>query len=316
MNEQQRLAQVQALEILDTPAEERYDRITRVAQRMFNVPIALVSVIDANRQWFKSSVGTCLQETPRNISFCAHAILDNKTFVIEDAHLDDRFIKNSLVTEPPHIRFYAGRPIRLPATYSPETGNMGTLCILDTKPRTMSEDDLELLDDLALMIESEVHAHYAATIDDLTQISNRRGFQMLGQKSLEYCQRYDVPACLVFIDINKFKPINDTFGHPEGDYALRQFSKLLLASSRRSDVVARIGGDEFLLLLMETNSYGASSVINKFQQQLDDYNRQAERGYELKFSYGVVEYKAEKHTHIDLLLEEGDELMYKCKNES
>ena len=121
-----RLRTLTSLSILDTPAEERFDRLTRLAQRLFNVPIALVSLIDSNRQWFKSCQGLDVRETPRDVSFCAHAILGNDLLVVPDAAADARFADNPLVTGEPFIRFYAGCPLK-----APNGSLLGTLCVID-----------------------------------------------------------------------------------------------------------------------------------------------------------------------------------------
>lgn len=152
--EKQRIDALYKLEILDTQTEERFDRITRMAQIIFDVPIALISLVDVNRQWFKSCSGLSIRETPRNISFCSYAIMDQEVFVIEDALKDDRFAKNPLVTGTPHIRFYAGRPIK-----SPDNQNVGTLCIIDNFPRKMSLPDRKILSDLSKWAEMELIAY-------------------------------------------------------------------------------------------------------------------------------------------------------------
>src|SRR5437660_3237533 len=110
-DEPERLAALQALNVLDTPPEERFDRITRVAGRLFGVPIALVSLVDASRQWFKSVQGLAERETAREVSFCGHAILGDDAFVVPDARSDPRFADNPLVTGPLQVRFYAGQPL-------------------------------------------------------------------------------------------------------------------------------------------------------------------------------------------------------------
>lgn len=110
--EQIRLQHLRDLDILDTQPENRFDRLTRLAARLFNAPIALVSLVDSDRQWFKSKIGLPISETPRSIAFCGHTVLKNDSFVVENAALDERFADNILVTGPPHIRFYAGHPIR------------------------------------------------------------------------------------------------------------------------------------------------------------------------------------------------------------
>src|SRR5687768_8701894 len=112
-NEEKRIATLRSLDILDTPPEERFDRITRVAAELFGVPIALISLVDSNRQWFKSCYGLTMNETPRDISFCAHAILGNDIFYVPDTKRDPRFAESPLVTEQ-NIRFYAGLPLAGP----------------------------------------------------------------------------------------------------------------------------------------------------------------------------------------------------------
>lgn len=160
-DEAQRIATLHALNILDTPLEERFERITRLARHILAVPVALVSLVDSKRQWFKSCQGLDVRETPRNISFCGHAILGSDVFVVEDALLDARFADNPLVIGEPHIRFYAGQPLR-----TKNGSGLGTLCIIDYKPRHLSETELTLLRDLAAMVEDELDVHdtHAANI--------------------------------------------------------------------------------------------------------------------------------------------------------
>ena len=149
--EDERIAALKEFEILDTPPDEKFDRITKIAQILFDVPIALVSLVDVNRQWFKSCVGLSVRETPRSMSFCSHAILEEDVMAIEDAKNDKRFADNPLVTGEPYIRFYAGKPIR-----GPTNQLLGTLCIIDKVPRKLSRGDRALLIDLANWVESEI----------------------------------------------------------------------------------------------------------------------------------------------------------------
>jgi signal transduction histidine kinase/CheY-like chemotaxis protein len=151
-NEEQRLAALRALGILDTPPEERFDRITRLARRLFGVPIALISFVDAERQWFKSCQGLGVAETPRDISFCGHAILTDGPLVIPDALLDDRFADNPLVLEEPRIRFYVGQPLA-----TADGSYVGVLCLKDHRPRSLGAEDLQLLRDLAGLVEDHLH---------------------------------------------------------------------------------------------------------------------------------------------------------------
>jgi phosphoribosyl 1,2-cyclic phosphodiesterase/DNA-binding response OmpR family regulator len=142
-DEERRLATLRAMGLLDTPPDARFDRITRLASQIFAVPIALVTLLDRERQWFKSSVGMHVRETPREASFCAHAVFNRSTLVVNDALVDDRFAENPLVVGQPRVRFYAGAPLILP------DGNcLGSLSLLDTRPRWFSAADLQLLEDL------------------------------------------------------------------------------------------------------------------------------------------------------------------------
>jgi diguanylate cyclase (GGDEF)-like protein len=307
-NEKERLKTLRSTDILDTDPEERFDRLTRMAQRVFGVSIALVSLVDENRQWFKSKVGLDACETGRDISFCGHAILGNDIFIIEDALEDERFADNPLVTGEPKIRFYAGAPLRYL-----DGNKLGTLCIIDQKPRTMDEDDCTMLRDLAEMAEGELSAIQLATIDDLTKISNRRGFISLAQNSINLCARQETPVSMVFLDLDKFKPINDQFGHAEGDHALIAFADLMRKSFRDSDVFARIGGDEFVVLLTNTERENAAEIVARFRGQVDAYNAQAKRGYDLCFSDGIVSMLPDQDSLVDDLLREADVLMYEKK---
>lgn len=163
-NEANRLNTLRSLHILDTPPEERFDRITRIAQRLFGVPITLVSLIDAERQWFKSRQGLAVCETSRDVSFCGHAILGDSPFIVSDALLDERFRDNPLVTDGPRIRFYAGAPLM-----TGNGSNLGTLCVIDRVPHVFTEDDQQLLVDLARIAQQELLAQQLDTLDELKQ---------------------------------------------------------------------------------------------------------------------------------------------------
>lgn len=156
-NEKERLAALHALLILDTPPEQRFDRITEFAASEFEVPIALISLVDENRQWLKSSVGLNVCETSRDIAFCAHALLSTEPLIVPDAREDERFHDNPLVSGPPHIRFYTGAPLVLsPGVIA------GTLCLIDTKPRQLDEVELAILGTLRDLAVAELQERSAA----------------------------------------------------------------------------------------------------------------------------------------------------------
>ncbi|SIS93630.1 sensor domain-containing diguanylate cyclase [Neptunomonas antarctica] len=309
-NEEARLKTLRSLDILDTPAEERFDRLTRLAKHMFDVPIALVSLIDEQRQWFKSSVGLDVRETSREISFCGHAILSDEVFIVEDAAEDERFADNPLVLQAPYIRFYAGCPLR-----HLDGSTLGTLCIIDTKSRIFNKEDMEALRDLAALAERELAAVQLATLDELTKISNRRGFIMLSQQTLKMCSRTKISASLIFLDMNDFKLINDKWGHAEGDSALLSFAKIMGDTFRDSDIFARIGGDEFAVLLTNTSLKQANESIDRFRLAVDKFNKAAHRGYDLLFCEGVVEFDYKKKDSVETLMKQADALMYEKKSQ-
>lgn len=147
----ERCEALRSLSILDSEPEARFDRLTRLAQQLFQVEIALVSLVDEQRQWFKSRQGLDATETKRSISFCGHAIEQDRIFVIEDTHADERFSDNPLVTDGPRIRFYAGCPLKGPGGYL-----MGTLCIIDPRPRRFDDQDRDALRVLAELAEAEL----------------------------------------------------------------------------------------------------------------------------------------------------------------
>lgn len=152
-NEEERLTLLRSLALLDTPQDERFERITRAAQRWFGVPIAALSIVDQARQWFKTQQGLDCSETPRDISFCGHTILQDEILEVPDAREDPRFADNPLVTGTPHIRFYAGCPVRVMGH------KVGTLCLISPMPRKLDATERQLLTAMAEWAESLLTFH-------------------------------------------------------------------------------------------------------------------------------------------------------------
>ncbi len=303
-----RVFSLRSLNLLDSDKEERFDRLTRLAVSIFDVPISLVSLVDENRQWFKSCYGISAKETGRDVSFCGHAILGDEAFVIEDTHQDPRFVDNPLVVGEPHIRFYAGYPIRHVDNFI-----LGTLCLIDTRPRHFSHREQLILQGLAELVEREIHALQIATMDELTEIYNRRGFFASANQALNLCRRQSLPVSLVFLDLNKFKQINDRYGHALGDKTLQEFAHLLTLVCRQTDISARIGGDEFVLLLPNATDAEVKKILNRFEHLIAQFNIDQAKEYTIAYSYGVVNFDEAIHQSLDDLLAEGDQIMYKRK---
>jgi len=302
--ETQRLLVLRGLDMLDTLPEERFDRITRLARRVFGVPIALISLVDAERQWFKSRQGLDAPETSREISFCGHVVADDALMIVPDASDDDRFRDNPLVRSEPSIRFYAGCPVRMGGGLP-----MGTLCLIDRQPRALLPEDVALLRDLAAMVEDELRSLNDATTDPLTGLSNRRGFELLAGKSLAMTKRAAMPAALMLFDLDEFKAINDIHGHEIGDRALSDFAKALLKTFRDADVIARLGGDEFCVLACGP-AEAMSAPLDRLESQLATLR---DRPYQICFSVGTADYAPSRHASIHDLIADADQVMFTHK---
>lgn len=310
-SEQERLHALRALQLLDSSHEERFDRVTRMAKRMFNVPISLVTLVDEDRQWFKSNQGLDVAETSRDTSFCAHAINHDGLFIIPDAIEDSRFFDNPLVTEAPKIRFYAGYPLKIR-----QGVNIGTLCLIDQKPREMNLEDRHLLADLGQMIEQEIKSIQLATLDSLTLISNRRGFLTLVDHSLKICRRNRLPMSFLLFDLNKFKVINDTYGHHEGDFALITFARIMLETFRECDVVARLGGDEFVVMLTDCDDARIGTALDRFKVAITIVNETSGEPYAIQYSVGVAHFSYDTESSIEGMIQAADAAMFVKKKES
>jgi diguanylate cyclase (GGDEF)-like protein len=279
-DEAQRLATLREHAILDSPPEQAYDDLLRIAAAICRVPMGAVSLVDADRQWFKSRIGIDAAETPREYSFCAHAILEpDRMLVVEDAQDDARFRDNPLVLGDPNIRFYAGAP--LSAGGQP----LGAFCVMDDKPRQLDEEQLDALQALSRQAsillelrrlgralnhqlrerawyEQQLRAHQAeleaqnadlneqTRTDPLTGLANRRAFAVGVEKAIAAASDASAPLHLAVVDIDHFKTINDLHGHVEGDRVLKAVGDVLGAQAGAArGRVARYGGEEFVLLL-------------------------------------------------------------------
>lgn len=278
-NETERLAALRGYEILDTGPESGYDDLVMIASAVCGMPMGSVSLIDADRQWFKARLGIDDPETPRDAAFCAHAILEPETLmVVPDATEDPRFRDNPFVLGEPGIRFYAGAPL-LGAEGLP----LGTLCVMDRQPRDLQPHQIEALNALSRQVsrllelrraskalklqlqdrawyEDQLHRYQEALeaqnadlieqtrTDPLTGLANRRAFSAALAGALEA----GTACCVAIIDIDHFKVVNDVHGHLVGDQVLVEVAAQLRAASGGHGTIARHGGEEFVWLLPAT----------------------------------------------------------------
>jgi len=301
-----RLETLRNLKILDTDPEERFDRITRLARRIFGTPIALVSLVDSDRQWFKSRQGLEASETPRDISFCGHAILEEQTMVVNDTHADERFEDNPLVTADPNIRFYAGYPLS-----APDGSKVGTLCIIDHEPRDLSEEDQLVLEELGQIVEEEFAVSALMHTDPVTGLSNDTGFSIVSKHLLAMCKRMDSSATLMLVHLSNLHLIRGFMGQEACDRAAIEVTQLLLASYRDSDIVGRIAEDAFAVLLSNSGETNMSAARKRFLDRLHARNANSNMAFELDVKTYEVTYRSKEHDDIESLLDAAKSLAEK-----
>ena len=313
-NESERLEALLRHGVLDTDPEKHFDDLALLAAHICKTPIALVSLVDKERQWFKAQVGLAVKETPRNESFCAHAILQSDLFVVQDAANDSRFLDNPLVTGEPKIRFYAGMPL-LSANGKHA---LGTLCIIDRVPRQLSVPQRKALEALGrqaeALLEMRTLLHKEqelARIDSLTGAANRRSFYEKLEEELSRLRRHQRPFSIAYVDLDNLKKVNDKFGHEQGDSVLSTVSSTIRQSIRRADTIARLGGDEFAVLFSETGTEGARVAMDLLNGRLLDAMRL--QGWPVTFSIGLLTC-LEAQVSAEELVKKADDLMYLVKS--
>ncbi len=303
--ELRRLRSLYALDLLDGE-EQRFERFGRIAAQTFDVPVALVTVLDDDHQWFCAAVGTELDGNVRSESFCTRLIDDDSSLlVVEDTHLDPRFTNLPIVAGAPHIRFYAGASVS-----APDGERVGTLCILDIEPHTFDEPQRRTLRDLADLVESEVHHLRLAMTDDLTGLSNRRAFMAAARRYLALGERRGVPVSLVFCDVDGLKSVNDTMGHSQGDTLLRRAAEVLRANVRPIDLVARVGGDEFALVMYDTDGEAGTRAIGELSDAVAACNH-GQDGPTLSLSFGTA--TSTGNWLLEDLVDRADAAMYRAR---
>lgn len=280
--EQRRLASLHSLHLLDTPAETRFDRITSLAQRLFKMPMALITLVDRERQWFKSSAGMPGSETPRSESFCTHAIQDNRVMVVEDATRDGRVQNLKAVTGPDHIRFYAGYPLQ-----APDGSRLGTLCILDTQPHALEDHQLDILQTLGQMVEMEMAGDAETTLDSVTGVFTRPAFEYRAHPFLELARRLNTGVALLLFKLQGYNKAPDQQAISEGDQGvLARFAELLGQTFRHSDLVGRYSDDEFALLVLESEDYRLDRLAERLNRALSRIEAEVDQPLKLDVCIG------------------------------
>lgn len=312
-DEARRLAAVRSFGLLDTAPEPEFDATVRIAARLFNLPVALIALMDDDRLWFKSRLGVDLPQLDREVAFCAHAIMrPDEVMVVEDLRADPRFAGNPLVTGGPELRFYAGAPLQTPDGLA-----LGTIAVLGPNPRQFSSADCEALRDLSLAVMTAIECRRRADAlveiaktDFVTGLSNRAAFEA----ALARWERNAEAGAVLYLDLDRFKAVNDRHGHAAGDSVLSEVGRRLRLAVGEGAVVARLGGDEFGIL--DTQLRGAEAAHRLARRLIDTVSQPIHvEGLADPVSIGLsagvaLASPGGKHS---LVLQQADEALYQAK---
>ena len=260
-----RLAALDELDILDTPSELAFDRICALIKLIFDVEIGIVSMIDAHRQWYKSVIGLPTSEASIDGTFCRYTLQLGRPVIVPDTTKDSRFYDNPHVLGGPKIRFYAGAPIITSSGIV-----IGTVCAIDRSVREFGDREVAILTHLAALVMHELELRQEATTDPLTGAGSRRALKDEAGKLVALASRHALPLSCITLDVDHFKRINDTYGHAAGDKVLVAIVQAMKAELRQSDFVGRLGGEEFAVLLPQTDLTTAVHVAEKLRLQIKD----------------------------------------------
>jgi diguanylate cyclase (GGDEF)-like protein len=274
-----RIAALRALGMLDTPAEDRFDRITGMAKRLFGAHAAMITLVDADRQWYKSSTSDSVETRTEAWSFCANAVQSTGPLIVDDASKHPVYSQNPIVASAPHIRFYAGVPLA-----APDGHQIGTLCIIDRRARQLSLAEIDDLIELARSAESELQVRALsaaqlqlvnelsatrelARVDPMLRTWTRDAIEKILDIELAQKRKDGGQLGIALVDVDRFKSINDTHGHHAGDATLKEIATRIRSSTRSTDALGRYGGDEFLLVFADVDRPTLEIICEKIRQR-------------------------------------------------
>ncbi|MFM1936302.1 MAG: hypothetical protein RI990_1261 [Planctomycetota bacterium] len=327
IQERQRLETLERMALLYTPAEESFDRLTRLAARVMRAPIALLSVLGEDRSWFKSRYGLQVNEVAPDDGVIATVLDAPGPLVVVDALADARLARSGLVVNSPFVRFVAGTAVR-----APDGAKIGALCVADTEPRVGAEGDLPFLRDLAAVAEGELHrrqltfaqgdmirelgeARRRSMVDPLTRVWNRAGLDAILGREIDAARSRRVPLSVAMVDLDHFKQVNDRHGHGVGDVVLTEVARRLRVAARPIDSVARFGGEEFAVVLPECGEADARAVAERLRRRIGDSPITAGTAVRIAVtcSIGVATLQGDEHGSV--LMTRADIALYDAKGE-
>lgn len=296
-DEDQRLRDLERYGLLEADGDEHFERILDLTAAIFHTPIVALSLVEADRQWFLAQRGLERRETPREMAFCAHAIVHDEVMVVPDARADERFRSNPLVFAEPHIRFYAGAPLQ-----SPDGHNLGTLCVIDREPRDLSPEHRALLHRLAQLAMRELELRRRAHLCPVTGLPIRHTFLAIGERELARARRDSHPLALLLFDVDNLRLINNRWGHAAGDRVLADLVHLARSFLQPQDFAARLGDDEFALLLVGIDADQAMGMADALRDAVTHLpGAHSHSDFQLHISGGLTVLSAADQRFLDLL---------------
>ncbi len=259
-DEDGRLRALERYDILDNAEEKPIENIVNLVQQTLHVPMCAISLVHRKNQWFKGARGVGLIETSRDFSFGSHIVQRSDNLVVCNALEDPLFATNPLVTGEPYIRACAGVPLKTPDGY-----RIGSLCALDIQPREFPEFEIAILESLAKVVVDELELKQIASRDHLTGAETRRAWMAKAHAEIARASRYRRPISVMILDLDNFKAVNDSHGHPSGDVVIKTLADLCMKTLRQSDFFGRLGGEEFALMMPETSAANACVVAERIR---------------------------------------------------
>lgn len=294
------------LAIVDAPRERPFERIVDLVKTTLDAPMCAVSLIDHDRQWFSASRGLNIGQTKRDIAFCDHAIRAEAPFIIEDATLDARFAENPLVLGEPFIRSYLGIPLLMPDGYI-----IGTLCLIDQRPRRFAAHEIEILKNFANLVTGELELRTIAFTDGLTSLLSRKAWTSRVCDEIDRTKRDVASLSILLFDLDHFKQINDTFGHDVGDLVLRTVSEGSGKVLRQHDLFGRLGGEEFAVCVANATADVAMAVAERLRLTIANLAYPDYKKLRCTASFGVATLASGES--LKQLLKRADDALYEAK---
>lgn len=301
---------IEALKLLNVEthsSEASFNHITELLQLVLGMKMVAISLITDSKQIMKARQGFDLSECSRDVAFCNIAIREYEPLIIEDAHQDARVHDNPVVTGPPFLRSYIGAPLTNADGY-----NIGAICAFDIQPRCFTELDIKIVQKFSILVMNQLELRAQASRDFLTGLYNRRSFLIELERELARQRRSKGEATVAFLDIDHFKRVNDSFGHSVGDRVLREFADIVAGQCRQTDLVARLGGEEFAALLPATDLDSARLWADRVRTQVAETRFDGNQALTLTVSIGLLAVD-EEHPTADIIMDKVDSALYEAK---